>query len=361
MARNNNFVVITTGSHATSDFWPFSRKNTPKPFLDLLGTGKSLLQLTYERCTALCDEKRIMVATTEPYANLVREQLPQLPKQQILIEPTNRGAAVCAAYAAYKIRQLDSSTVITMMPADHAIFGEIAFLRDMGKALETAAADPKKLLVIGIKPSKPETRYRYIQYHYNSSGSIKKIKTLTDKPQIELANLFVNSGDFVWNTDIYVWHVNAIIEAVETHLPEVAEVFSGGVQQYGTDDESLFLKNAYSQCKNTALSYGILEKTNNHYVLLGNFDWSAIDSWHALFSLKTLGNGENTIEANALSIQSKNCFIKSTDGKLIIVHSLHDYLVADSPDVLLICPKSEVEQLKHIMKEAEEQKGEDYT
>ncbi|MGB3588452.1 MAG: sugar phosphate nucleotidyltransferase [Tunicatimonas sp.] len=360
MARNNNFVVITTGSHATSDFWPFSRKNMPKPFLDLLGTGKSLLQLTYERCLALCDEDRIMVATTEPYIDLVKEQLPQLSEQQILIEPINRGAAVCVAYAAYKIRQLDPSTVITMMPADHAIFGEIAFLRDIGKALETAASDPKKLLIIGIKPSKPETRYRYIQYHYNSGGAIKKIKTLTDKPQIELANLLVNSGDFVWNTDIYVWHVNAIIEAVETYLPEVAEVFSGGLLQYGTDQEPLFLKNAYSQCKNTTLSYGILEKTDNHYVLLGNFNWSAIDSWQALFSLKKLGNEENTIEANAVSIQSKSCFIKSTDGKLIIVHSLHDYLVADSSDVLLICPKSEVEQLKQIMKEAEEQKGEDY-
>lgn len=361
MARNSIFVVITTGSHATSDFWPFSRKNAPKPFLDLLGTGKSLLQLTYERCTALCDENRIMVATTEPYAELVREHLPQLEKHQIIIEPTNRGAAICVAYVAYKIRQLDPTTVITMMPADHAIFGEIAFLRDMGKALETAAVDPEKLLIMGIKPTKPETRYRYIQYHYNSGGAIKKIKTLTEKPQIELANLFVNSGDFVWNTDIYVWHVNAIIKAVETHLPEVAEIFSGGLPQYGTGEEPLFLKNAYSQCKNTTLSYGILEKTNDHYVLLSNFNWSAIDSWQALFSLKTLGNGENTVEADAISLQSKNCFIKSTNEKLIIVHSLHDYLVADSPDVLLICPKSEVGQLKQIMKEAEERKGEDYT
>lgn len=353
-------MVITTGNHSTSDFWPFSRKNMPKPFLDLLGIGKSLLQLTYERCQALCDESHIMVATTEPYASLVKEQLPQLADQQLLVEPTHRGAAVCAAYAAYRIEQLNPSAVIIMMPADHAILGEVAFLRDMGKAIEVATVDPKKLLMIGIKPSQPETRYRYIQYHYDNAGVVKKVKTLTDKPQIEIANLFVNSGDFVWNTDIYVWHVSAIIAAVQKHLPEVAEVFSPGAQHYNTEQESAFLKKAYSQCKNIPLSYGILEKYDHQYVLVGSFDWSSIDSWHSLFSLKTQGNGDNTIEANALHFNSKGCYIKSTDGKLIIVHSLHNYLVADSSDVLLICPKSEVEHLKHIMKQAKEQKGSEY-
>jgi len=360
MARTSNFVVISTGNHAASDFWPFSRKHMPKPFLDLLGMGKSLLQLTYERCKSWCDEERIMVATTEPYIELVKEQLPQIAPQQLLVEPSNRGAAICAAYAAYKIRKIDPSSVITMMPADHAIFGEIAFARDIGKALEAATADHKKLLIVGIKPTKPETRYRYVQYHYDSGGAIKKVKTLTDKPQIELANLFLNSGDFVWNTDIYVWHVNAIIAAVEKYLPEVAEVLAGGIDHYGTENEVPFLKRAYSHCKNTTLSYGILEKTDQHYVMLGNFNWSAIDSWNALFALKVPDNGENTIEANALHFNSRGCYVKSTDNKLIIVHSLHDYLVADSPDVLLICPKSEAEQLKSIVKEAEDQKGEEY-
>lgn len=360
MARTSNFVVITTGNHAASDFWPFSRKHMPKPFLDLLGTGKSLLQLTYERCKALCDEDHILIATTEPYAALVQEQLPQLPSQRILIEPTNRGAAICAAYIAYKIRKIDPAGVITMLPADHAIFGEIAFVRDISKAHEAAATDQKKLMIIGIKPTKPETRYRYIQYHYSSGGSVKKVKTLTDKPQIELANLFLNSGDFVWNTDIYIWHVNGIIDAVESYLPEVAEVFAGGADYYDTEGEISFLKNAYSQCKNTSLSYGILEKTDQHYVLLGNFSWSSIDSWNSLFALKVPEGNENTIEANALSFSSKGCYIKSTEQKLIVVHSLHDYLVADSPDVLLICPKSEAEQLKFIVKEAEDQKGEEY-
>lgn len=360
MARNSTFVVITTGNHMASDFWPFSRKHMPKPFLDLLGTGKSLLQLTYERCKALGNENNIMVATTEQYAPIVRQQLPQLTSRQLLIEPTNRGAAICAAYAAYKIKMMDPSAVIAMMPADHAVFGEIAFSRDMGKALEVATSDQKKILMIGIKPTKPETNYRYIQYHYDSGGVVKKVKTLTEKPQIELANLFLNSGDFVWNTDIYIWHVNSIIRALDSYLPEVAELFDSGVDYYNTENESSFLKKVYSQCKNISLSYGILEKTDSHYVMLGNFDWSAIDSWNSLFTLKGQDGEENIIEANALPFDSKACYIKSTGNKLIIVHSLHNYLVADSPDVLLICPKSEAEKLKFILKEAEQHKGDEY-
>lgn len=323
--------------------------------------GKSLLQLTYERCKSLSGVSNILVATTEPYADLVRDQLPQLSDEQLLIEPANRGAGVSAAYIAHKIRTREAASVIATVPADHAIFGEIAFLRDMGKAFEAVSADPNKLLILGIKPSQPETRYRYIQYHYDDSGAIKKVKTLTDKPQIELANLFVNSGDFVWNTDIYIWHTDAIITALEEHQPDVAEVFSAGTDYYDTEQEHNFLKNAYSQCKNVPLNYGILEKADHQYVLIGSFNWSSIDSWQALFSLKPPGSGENTVEANALHFNSAGCYIKSADDKLIIVHGLHDYLVADSPDVLLICPKTEVDQLKHIMKQAEEKKGKEYT
>ena len=360
MARTNTFVVITTGNHTASDFWPFSRKHIPKPFLDLLGTGKSLLQLTYERCKTFGKEANILVATTEKYASLVRDQLPHLTARQLLIEPTNRGAATTAAYAAYRIKTIDPTAVMVMMPADHAVFGEVAFSRDMGKALEVAASDQKKILMIGIMPTKPETNYRYIQYHYDSGGVVKKVKTLTEKPQIELANLFLNSGDFVWNTDIYIWHVNSIIHALNSYLPDVAEVFAGGSEYYGTENETSFLKKAYSQCKNSSLSYSILEKTDSNYVMLGNFDWSAVDSWNSLFALKLQEGEENTIEANSLTFESKGCYIKSTGKKLIIAHSLHNFLIADSPDVLLICPKSEVEQLKYILKEAEDQKGDEY-
>lgn len=332
----------------------------PKPFLDLLGTGKSLLQLTYERCKTLCKEDNILVSTTEQYASLVNQQLPHLKPAQVLIEPANRGAATGVAYAAYRIRKIDPAAIITTVPADHAVFGEIAFSRDIGKAIEVAASDQNKILMIGIKPTKPETNYRYIQYHYDSGGVVKKVKTLTDKPQIELANLFLNSGDFVWNTDIYIWHVNSIIRAIEQFLPDLAELFASGMEFYGSEEEATFLKKTYSHCKNIPLSYGILEKAENLYVMLGNFDWSAIDSWTSLFALKNHGGEENAIEANALALESNGCYIKSVGKKFIIVHSLRNYLVADSPDVLLICPKSEAERLKHILKQAEDQRGDKY-
>ena len=360
MTRNNIHVVITAGSHTSTDFWPFSRKHISKSFLDLLGTGRSLLQITYERCRGIDSEAHICVVTDKDYVGLVREQLPELAADQILAEPVRRGTASGVAYAAHKIRQRDPDAIMVVSPAEHAIFGEMAFVRDVHKAIDAVASDPQKLLILGIKPTKPETSYRYIQYHYDRPGPIRKVKTLTDQPQAELARLFLNSGDFVWNTGIYVWSVRTLVNAYERHLPEVHEVFAEGQRHFFTEQEEHFISHAYAHCKSTSLNTHLLERADNVYMMLGSFDWSDINSWNSLFDLKDKNEDKNIVEANALVFDSKGSYIKSDNDKLIVVHSLDDFLVANSEDVLLISPKHMAEKLKTIVSEAKAKKGERY-
>ena len=360
MARNNIHVVITAGSHTSTDFWPFSRKHISKSFLDLLGTGRSLLQITYERSRSVGPPENICVVTEKDYVPLVKEQLPELSDDQILAEPVRRGTASGVAYAAHKIRQRDPDAVMVVSPAEHAIFGELAFVRDMHKAVDAVASDPQKLLIVGIKPTKPETSYRYIQYHDGRSGSLKKVKTLTDKPQADLAELFLNSGDFVWNTGIFVWSVRTLLEAYQQHLTEVSEVFAEGHRHFYSDREEHFISQAYAHCKNASLNNHLLERADNVFMMIGSFDWSDINSWGSLFEIKDKNEDKNIVEANALVLDSQGCYIKSDNNKLIVVHGLDDFLVANSDDVLLISPKHMAEKLKTIVKEAKVQKGERY-
>lgn len=360
MARTNIHVVITAGSHTSTDFWPFSRKHIPKSFLDLLGTGRSLLQVTYERCRSIGPEANVYVVTEIDYVSLVKEQLPTLTDDQILAEPVRRGTASGVAYAAHRIRQRDPDAVMVVAPAEHAIFGELAFVRDVHRAVDIVAGDPRKLLILGIKPTKPETSYRYIQYHYDRPGAAKKVKTLTDQPQADLAKLFLNSGDFVWNTGIFVWSVRTLLEAYQHHLPEVTEVFAEGQRYFFSDQEEHYISRAYAHCKNASLNAHLLEKADNVYMMLGSFDWSDINSWSSLFDLKDKNEDRNIVEANALVFDSKGSYIKSENDKLIVVHSLDDYLVANSDDVLLISPKHLAEKLKTIVNEAKVKKGERY-
>ena len=360
MTHDNTYVVITTGNHTVTDFWPFSRKRISKQFLDLLGTGQSLLQITYERSKSICSQDHIYVVVEKEYCSLVKEQLPTLSHHQLLVEPVRRGTATGLAYAAHKICQQNSDALMVITPADHAIFGEIAFVRDIQRAVSAIEDEPSKLLIVGIKPTKPATNYRYIQYHDGKKSPVKKVKTLTDKPQAELARLFINSGDFVWNTDIYAWHVRTFLQAFEEHLPDTFENLAEGTDHYYTDQEEAFVAKAYSHCKSASLGVGILEKAEQVYTLLGSFDWSDISSWNALFNIKDKDEDTNIVEANALVFDSKGSYIKSENDQLIVVHSLDDYLVANSEDVLLICPKNMAEGLKKIVSEAKEKKGEQY-
>lgn len=352
--------MITTSNIMGSKFWPYSRENSPKPFLDLLGSGKSLLQTTYERALGLCPQENIYITTRTEYAKLVTSHLPMLNATQLLLEPFRRNSAPPVAYASYKIREKNPQAIIIVIPADHAIFGELAFIRDVEAAVEYVS-EGDRLLALCIKPHKPETRYGYIQYIEDGTEEfIKKVKTFTEKPQPDLAEMFLESGDFVWNTGMYVWHVNSIISAFERYLPDVAEVFEQSRPHFFTDQESFFVYEAYSHCNSTSISYGILEKDENVYVLFGKFGWSSLYSWSALHEVREKDESQNVIEANVLTYNTKNCHIRAQGDKLVVVQDLEGYLVADCGNVLLICRKDNEEQFKVFTSDAKVKKGEKY-
>lgn len=355
---SNNYVVIMAGGIG-SRFWPYSRNNHPKQFHDVLGTGKSLLQMTYNRFKAIVPAENIYIVSNELYQGLVRSQLPELIDHQILLEPNRRNTAPCIAYASYKILQQNKDACIVVTPSDHAIFNEEAFQQSIYKAIEYAQFSDK-LLTIGIQPHRPETGYGYIQYHDDDLNDVKKVKTFTEKPQLDLAKTFLESGDFVWNAGIFIWRADTIIRAFEQHLPEIAELFSHISNSYFQPEEADAIRNAYSHCKIISIDYGVMEKAGNVYVVLGNFDWSDLGSWNSLHDIKDKDYNENVIEANALIYDSRNCMVKGEKDKLIVVQGLNGYLVVDYKDVVLVCEKDQEHLFRQFVSDVKTQKGADY-
>lgn len=355
----SRYVVIMAGGIG-SRFWPYSRHDRPKQFIDVLGTGRSLLQMTYDRFLNLASKDNILVVTNDIYGDLVKEQLPDISDDQILREPNRRNTAPCIAYAAYKIKKRDPDALMIVTPADHAIFKEGAFELVVNTALEAAESDDK-LITIGIKPNRPETGYGYIQYLDDTSDNkIKKVKTFTEKPDIDLAKTFLDSGDFVWNAGIFVWSVKSIVSAFESSLSEIAEIFDHGSESYYEENESEFIKAAYSQSKNISIDYGIMEKASNVYVVMGDFQWSDLGSWNSLHELREKDENNNVIEADVILDDCTNNYIKSKDGKLIVLQGLDGYLVADFEDVLLVCEKDNDSKFKNFVNEVRSKKGDKY-
>ena len=261
------------GGGIGSRFWPFSRKTLPKQFLDFFGTGRSLLQQTFDRFSKVIPTENILVVTNDLYADLVKEQLPELKPEQILLEPTRRNTAPCIAWAAYHIRALNPNANIVVAPSDHLILKESEFLSAIEKGLAFVAKSDK-LLTLGIKPNRPETGYGYIQIAEHIDSNFYKVKTFTEKPELELAKVFVESGEFYWNAGLFMWNVNSIIKAGESLLPELATKLAAGKDVYGTSEEKKFIDENFPACPNVSIDFGIMEKADNVYVSLGDFGWS---------------------------------------------------------------------------------------
>lgn len=331
-------------------FWPYSRNSKPKQFLDVLGTGKTLIQSTFERFLPICPAQNIFVVTHEEHASIVREQLPQLTPAQILAEPMRKNTGACIAYASFKIQQLDPDAVIVVSPSDHLILKENQFLDVVKKAVDQATADDK-LITLGIKPTRPETGYGYIQYHTEKSFA-KKVKTFTEKPELSLAKKFIESGDFVWNAGIFIWSVKSIIKAIQLHMPEMAEVFEEIKPKLGSAQEKVAISAAYPQCKSISIDYGVMEKASNVYVCLGDFSWSDLGSWASIHEISEKDRDNNVIRANALTYETRNCIIKGADNKLIVVQGLNGYLVGEFGNVIIVCEKDKEEQFRRFVSDA---------
>ncbi|MEP2026299.1 MAG: mannose-1-phosphate guanylyltransferase [Reichenbachiella sp.] len=355
--KSEVFVVIMAGG-VGSRFWPYSRNTRPKQFIDVLGNGKSLLQMTYQRFLLTTSKDNILVVTNDIYADLVQEQLPDMNPEHILTEPARRNTAPCIAYAAYKIRKQNPDAVMVVTPADHAIFQEENFTKVI-KTATTAAVGSDKLLTVGITPNRPETGYGYIQY-LESENEVKKVKTFTEKPELALAKKFLESGDFVWNAGIFVWSIPAIVKSFELSLPDIAEAFDAGDSEYYEKGEKSYIDRIYPQCENISIDYGILEKSKEVYVVQGTFDWSDLGSWNSLHEIREKDENDNVIDGQVILGDCKDNIVKSETKRLLVLDNLEGYLVGDFDDVLIVCKKDQDAQFREYVAQAKKLKGDKY-
>jgi mannose-1-phosphate guanylyltransferase len=360
MSNKNNYVAIMAGGIG-SRFWPVSRTHYPKQFLDLLGTGRSLIQWTYSRFKHICPKENIYFITNQQYISTLKSQIPEVDDANIISEPSRKNTAPCAAYFAHKMMALNPKANIIMSPADHLIMDEHAFERTMSDALEFVAHHDA-LLTMGIKPTRPDTGYGYIQYETDRQiDKVNRVKTFTEKPSLELARTFLKSGDFLWNSGIFIWNVHSVMEALEKYLPEMHEVFSQAADVYNTPAEHDKINNLYPQCTNISIDYGIMEKAKNVFVIPSYFGWSDLGTWESAYensSKDYLGNA--VYGENVMVIDASECMIKAPDNKLVVLQGLENFIVVDTPDVLLICERTREQQIKEYVAEVKRNKGDKY-
>ncbi len=353
--KKNLYVVLMAGGVGVR-FWPYSRNAKPKQFLDVLGIGKSLLQSTYERFLPICSKENIFIVTHEEHVHLVKQQLPEINDSQVLAEPVRKNTAACIAYASYKIMQRDKEAVIVVSPADHLILKESEFQSTISKAVDQAQ-DQDKLITLGITPTRPETGYGYIQF-IPEKKILKKVKTFTEKPEISLAKKFLESGDFAWNSGIFIWGVKAIISALQEHLPEMAEVFEESLDQFGTDQERKVIAKIYTQCKSISIDYGIMEKATNVYVCQANFSWSDLGSWNSIHDISTKDKDNNTTTGQVLVYDTRNSIVRSsTPGRLVIAQGLNGYLIGEFGNVIIVCEKEREDLFRQFVNDVKAMKG----
>ena len=345
----NTYVIIMAGGVGTR-FWPFSRTHFPKQFHDVLGTGRTLIQQTADRFEGICPKENIYVVTSHEYKDLVKAQLPFLTDDQILLEPHRRNTAPCIAYASYKIGARNPEANIVVAPADHIILNGETFRDTMRVALGATRVNDV-LVTLGIQPTRPDTGYGYIQY-IPDKMTVKKVKTFTEKPHLELAKQFLESGDFVWNAGIFVWNVQTLKKAVKKHMPELAELFGDGEAHYYTPDEVPYINKIYSHCGSISIDNGIMEKADNVHVVLSSFGWSDLGTWKSLYEISEKDEDENVVEGNVLLHDTQNCIIKTPKDKLVVVNGLEGFIVAEYDGVLLICRKDDEQKVKELVAEA---------
>lgn len=359
MKNNNQYVVIMAGGIG-SRFWPFSRQHYPKQFQDVLGVGKTLIQQTSQRFSALCPPENYFVVTNAAYYELVKHQLPHLSDDQILLEPTAKNTAPCIAYAAYKIRERNPNANIIVTPSDHLILDSYAFMEKLKIALDTTQWS-SKIITLGIEPTRPDTGYGYIQIEERQYDEVKKVKMFTEKPNQALAEAFIESGDFYWNAGIFVWNVQTVISSFEEHQPDMAEAFEDITADFYTERENESVQAAYSRFHGISIDYGIMEKSKNVYVVPCDCGWSDLGTWKSLHETLPKDKNQNAIQGNVLAYEGvKNCIIKTPKDRLVVVKGLENFIVAEYNNVLLICPKDEEQRIKHFLEDAKNKKGEKF-
>ncbi len=350
----NTFCVIMAGG-VGSRFWPLSSTDMPKKFLDILGTGKTLIRQTVDRFRDVCPIENIYVVSNTGYRELILEQVPELKPEHVLLEPLRKNTAPCLAYANNVIQKRNPDANIVVAPSDHLILDEKEFTR----VIETAVnfvSDRDVLLTLGIQPSRPETGYGYIQVNgakdIEGIPCLREVKTFTEKPNTELARIFMESGDFFWNSGLFIWSLKAINNAFTKYLPDMQTLFVDGIDKYGTSEEAGFIEQVYGACDKISIDYGVMEKAENVYVMCANFGWSDLGTWGSLYEHLDHDHDKNARSSeHFLPFDTRNCMVQLPKGKLGVIQGLDDYIIVDTDDVLLICKKQDEQKIRQIVDE----------
>ncbi|HQG35977.1 MAG TPA: mannose-1-phosphate guanylyltransferase [Bacteroidales bacterium] len=358
----NRYVIIMAGGIG-SRFWPLSRKQKPKQYLDILGRGETLIQETYRRFKKVCPEENIFVVTNVEHKEIAIEQLGISP-DRVLAEPLRRNTAPCIAYGVFRIRKENPDAVIAVTPSDHLISKEDEFCNVINRAFEFVA-NHNALLTLGIKPDRPETGYGYIQANRKKPmpgyDKLFKVKTFTEKPNIELAKVFLESGDFYWNSGIFFWNLNSILEAFSKYLPDIYMAFEEGKDLLGTEEEESFISRTYISFKNISIDYGIMEKADNVYVIYTDIGWSDLGTWGSLYEHSAADSSGNVVISGELFTYNTFCnIVNITPGKIAVLEGLEDYIIVDSGDILMIVKKKDEQNIKYYFEDVKKKTGEKY-
>jgi mannose-1-phosphate guanylyltransferase len=359
---DNRYVIIMAGG-VGSRFWPLSRSNKPKQFLDILGKGETLIQQTYRRFKSTCPEKNIFVVTSAEHRELVMEQL-DIDPEHVLGEPFRRNTAPCIAYGTFRILKENPDAVIAVTPADHLIIKEEKFREELNDCFEFASTSDA-LLTLGIKPDRPETGYGYIQADQKKPvqgyANLLKVKTFTEKPDIDLARVFLESGDFFWNSGIFVWKIKSIISAFERYLPDTYSVFDEGRSYFGTDMEKNFIGKTYTECRSISIDYGIMEKADNVYVKCTDIGWSDLGTWSSLYEQTPVDmQGNATVRGDVFSYDNIGNIFNIAPGKVAVLQGLENYIVVDSDDVLLVVKRDDEQNIKQYLEDVKKSSREKF-
>ncbi|MDD4149948.1 MAG: mannose-1-phosphate guanylyltransferase [Bacteroidales bacterium] len=351
--HKSNYCIIMAGG-VGSRFWPVSRTNMPKQFIDILGTGQSLIQQTFNRFAKIIDAQNIYVVTNEEYIELVTAQLPNIPPENILGEPMRRNTAPCILYANIKIGLRDENANIVVTPADHLIINENEFLENIEDGLNFITYN-NSLLTFGITPDRPATGYGYIQLEENKKNErFVPVKTFTEKPHLELAKFFIKSGDFLWNSGIFLWKQKVIDKAISIHLPELHNLFMENKSLFDTYEEKTIINRIYSNSKSVSIDFGVMEKEKDVFVLQTNFGWSDLGTWNSLYTLQEKDSEQNVIVGKNLQLEQStgNYIYSDSHDKVLLLRDLEDFIIVDTEGALLICKRENEQEISELLNEA---------
>jgi mannose-1-phosphate guanylyltransferase len=358
--NKHHYVAIMAGGIG-SRFWPMSRTTFPKQFLDILGTGKTLIQQTYDRYSKLVPKENIYIITAQEYIDIAKKQLPGISEENILGEPSRKNTAPCIAYIAFKLLKKDPKALMIAASADNLILETDEFIKTARKALDFVD-HVNALVTIGVKPTYPNTGYGYIQHDtVEAAPGIHRVKTFTEKPNRELAEAFLSSGDFLWNAGIFTWKVKNVVAAFEKYLPEIYEVFSAEKDKFNTTEEPQAIEHIYPQCTNISIDFGVMEKADNVYVMPASFGWSDLGTWNSAWENMEKDYFGNAVTGKKVMVMDvNNCMVHVPDNKLVLLQGLDEYIVVDTKDVLLICKKEKEQDIKDYVAEVKRNSGDKY-